>query len=171
MAGARPVQVARVRERDAGLLRELRLPALAESPEAFERTLEEESRMSDAAWSDRAARNARGEESVGFFGFVGGEPCGLVAGILVGGDEVLVCSLWVDPARRRAGLGRSLIEAVEQWAIERSASSLALWVVESNDSAAALYRMLGFDPTEEVRPVSSRPTQMERLLRKPLSDL
>ena len=56
----------------------------------------------------------------------------------------MVFSMWVDPAVRRLGVGRRLIEAVETWAQAWGATQTVLWVFASNEPALRFYRRLGF---------------------------
>ncbi|RSM67830.1 GNAT family N-acetyltransferase [Actinoplanes sp. ATCC 53533] len=55
-----------------------------------------------------------------------------------------VSLLQTDPAARRRGLGRHVLRAVAQWAIQRGAVRAYLQVEERNTAAVALYRSLGF---------------------------
>lgn len=55
-------------------------------------------------------------------------------------------ALYVDPAARRAGVGRALVTGCLGWAHAAGAPWLALAVVEANAPAIALYASLGFQP-------------------------
>ncbi len=55
-----------------------------------------------------------------------------------------VQGLGVDPAHRRAGVGRALVEAGRELARQRGARKLSLRVLGTNDPAQRLYRSLGF---------------------------
>ncbi len=59
-------------------------------------------------------------------------------------DEAEVLTLAVDPAHRRAGVGRALIEAVALIAAAAGARTLFLEVAGDNPAALALYRAAGF---------------------------
>lgn len=48
---------------------------------------------------------------------------------------------------RGRGIGRRLIEAVAAGAVERGVAEISLSVDPTNESAATLYRSLGFEPT------------------------
>ncbi|MFO7675594.1 MAG: GNAT family N-acetyltransferase [bacterium] len=52
----------------------------------------------------------------------------------------------VDEARRRMGIGSSLMAAATDWAAARGASEAQLNVYEFNATAAAFFRGLGFAP-------------------------
>lgn len=64
--------------------------------------------------------------------------------------EVDVHNLAVDPAYRRQGIGRSLLQSVIDEAKNQGASRITLEVRKSNDAAQRLYRSVGF-ATEGVR--------------------
>ena len=80
---------------------------------------------------------------------VDGEVAGYVrlgrATPLAANDHVLmVTGISVDPARRRVGVGRALIEAAAVEASARGASRLTLRVLGSNTGARRLYESAGF---------------------------
>ena len=56
-------------------------------------------------------------------------------------------SLYVDPAYRKKGIGKSLMEAVISWGIERKCKEVELDVFVNN-YAQILYKKLGFQPFE-----------------------
>ena len=58
--------------------------------------------------------------------------------------EAWIYFLWVDPAERRQGLARRLVEATAAVVRERGATDLALNVFGDDAGAIALYRSLGF---------------------------
>lgn len=58
--------------------------------------------------------------------------------------------LYVVPAARRRGCGRSLLERVAAWARERDAAQLLLTVWSGNAEAAAFYARLGFVTVNSV---------------------
>ena len=68
--------------------------------------------------------------------------------------------MWVDPAARRCGAGRRLLDAVMAWAADARASHLTLWatLTEASRPAAALYRQLGFAETGVQEPLQSDPS-------------
>ncbi|WP_379744181.1 GNAT family N-acetyltransferase [Halopenitus salinus] len=70
-----------------------------------------------------------------------------VAGYLLhvdGGDNRHVAEVVVDPANRRTGRGRELIEA----AITGSPGTLSVLVAVENDAARSLYESCGFEAAE-----------------------
>lgn len=56
----------------------------------------------------------------------------------------------VDPALRRRGLGRSLVEAAEQWLLGRGIVKAQLMVRETNGAVAAFYARIGYDPMPRI---------------------
>ena len=78
----------------------------------------------------------------GAFGWIA--PCGGMILARVAADEAEVLTLAVDPARRRAGLGRTLLDAALATAAGRGAKAMFLEVSEANWAARALYGLAGF---------------------------
>lgn len=84
--------------------------------------------------------------SPGTFGLAA-EADGAVAGFVLARtvvDESEILTIAVDPARRRLGLGRALLEAAALIAAGNGATSLFLEVDSGNLGALALYRSGGF---------------------------
>jgi ribosomal protein S18 acetylase RimI-like enzyme len=60
------------------------------------------------------------------------------------GDRAGLFCIAVDPARRRRGLGATIVRALCGWAHARGAREAYLEVERRNAPAVALYRSLGF---------------------------
>lgn len=58
--------------------------------------------------------------------------------------------LFVDPAYRRRGVARALVDEVERWAATRGCVELASDSPLENAAAHATHRALGFEETERV---------------------
>lgn len=144
------VTIRRVRRGDAELLRETRLRALADSPDAFGQTLEVAQRQPLSDWQTAARQSSSGDRRAWFIAERSSEDGGRpsVAGVVFGRrrppDELMVFSMWVDPEARRHGVGRGLIDAVERWAATWGATSTVLWVFATNEPAMRFYLRLGF---------------------------
>jgi ribosomal protein S18 acetylase RimI-like enzyme len=149
--------VRRIAAEDWALARAIRLRALANAPDAFARTFDEELAMPDARWQERALANEEGLSSAGFFALCEDVECGLAVGVWCAGDPPIVelNALWVAPEARRSGAGRALIEAVCDWARGRGAARVDLEVTESSLAALALYRAQGFDAIPGLRPADA----------------
>ncbi len=158
-----PPEVRRVRPGDATALQELRLAALLDSPFAFGSTYEAEAKLTDEEWTLRATRASSGHDSVMFLAWLDERPSGVVGGYrpeqAVGAVELV--SMWTAPHARRSGLGRLLVQAVIEWAIESRASSVGLWVTRGNAPAQTLYESMGFHETGDYQPLPSDPCKDE----------
>jgi GNAT superfamily N-acetyltransferase len=152
--------IRRVREGESELLRRIRLGALAEAPYAFDSPLADERELPAEVWARRAATGAAGEAAVTFFAEDDGDYIGLVTGLweVEGPARALIVSMWVAPRARGRGLGQRLLDTVVDWAKERGALHVDLWVTEGNDPARTLYENAGFTPTGERAPLDSDPS-------------
>jgi ribosomal protein S18 acetylase RimI-like enzyme len=145
--------VRRARPHEAHLLRDIRLRALHDDPDAFGSSLARELALPADRWNDWIAMGAGGQDQVlcvadGPEGWLG-----LAAGFVREGGTVELTSMWVAPEARGSGLGRQLAGAVIAWARERGARTVALHVLEGNAAAEHLYAALGFAPTGEREPL------------------
>lgn len=141
------MEIRRIRADEWHRLRDLRLRALQDAPDAFGSTYEEESSGTDAQWIDWAARSAEGGSS---FGAVAVDDEERWVGLAVGAPhrdhpgEAGLFAMWVDPSARRAGIGRALVEVIVGWARSDGFPLLRLLVTESNVGAVRLYLASGF---------------------------
>lgn len=143
--------------------KDIRLRALAEAPNAFCSSLDRELAFDDQAWRDRL------EQARTFLALSGGTTVGTATGTADphenGGRELV--AMWVDPAERRSGVARALIDAVVEWARAQNAPAVALWVAEDNASALRLYEKCGFALTGEREVMRSGVDQVR--MRRPLT--
>ena len=64
----------------------------------------------------------------------------------VSGDRhAQIFLLYVAPAYRRQGVGAALVKQAEQWSLARGDRKIGLQVFQSNQSAVALYKRLGYE--------------------------
>ena len=151
---------------DEAILRELRITALSDAPEAFGSTLDRESARTTAEW--------QGWMSPGVT-FILCDPAGargMVAGLRDESDPEVVhlMAMWVHPGIRGSGGADDLVSAVVAWAESNGAKLVRLKVIQGNDRARHFYERMGFCPTgiEEVRERDGRiEVQMERCVRGP----
>jgi ribosomal protein S18 acetylase RimI-like enzyme len=161
------MDVRQARAADWRALRQLRLRALADAPDAFASTLEAEEAFPDRVWRQRAEG---GPESVSFIAREGGVDVGLAA-VFTEPDapgRTHLVSMWVAPGYRRRGVAKALVGQAVRWAAERRAGEVILWVADQNSAARRLYERLGFRPTGDRQPLPSNPAVTESCLRLPL---
>jgi GNAT superfamily N-acetyltransferase len=65
-----------------------------------------------------------------------------------GGEDAEVLNVYTEPAHRRRGLARRLIEHVLSWSRARGLRQISL---HASDAGRPLYEQLGFVPTNEMR--------------------
>ena len=125
---------------DETLVRDLRISALADAPDAFHSTLEHERTRTAADW-----RRWISDGATFLFDTPDG-PRGIAAGFPHEGEAaaVLLVSMWVDPSLRGSGVADALAGSVIAWARERGAREVVLDVGEHNERARGFYERLGF---------------------------
>lgn len=138
--------VERIRPEDWPLLRELRLAALRDSPDAFGQSYDEAAHQSEAEWRATAQASTSGDRRAWFIGREqpNGTPVGIVQARRRPPDDCLLFSMWVAPEARRSGAGSTLVNAVEQWGRQWGAARIVLWVIAGNESATRFYDRIGF---------------------------
>ena len=164
------MQILRAERDDWERLRDLRLRALRDAPEAFGSTHEDEVARTEDDWRAFADGWEGMARQAVFVAADDGRWVGLVVGAVHEADTSLanLYAMWVDPAARGLGAGRLLVEGVIGWAAGTGAEHLELCVTEANEPAVTLYRSAGFEPTggrDELRPGSGIATIT---LRRPL---
>ncbi|RCG28608.1 GNAT family N-acetyltransferase [Sphaerisporangium album] len=159
------MEIRRLRKGDEDRLREVRLRALAESPSAFASTLEREQQFGADVWVSRVTR----EESATFLAEEDGRPLGTATGFVEEDPATVhLVGMWVDPSARGTGVAGRLVETVVDWARERDARRVELWVTVLNHRARALYERHGFSPTGDRQPLPSDPDILEDRFERPL---
>ena len=135
--------------------KDLRLRALADSPDAFGSTLAAEQDRSDAVWSSRLASGAGSGLDLPLMAEVDGKPVGLAWARIDRDDPGLayLYQMWVAPDHRRLGLGQMLLDGVVAWAKAKNASYLDLGVTDRDSPAMRLYRRAGFVPVGQPEPL------------------
>ncbi|HEY5949134.1 MAG TPA: dihydropteroate synthase [Kofleriaceae bacterium] len=140
--------------------RELRLRALADSPDAFGETLASAKKADDAMWQSFVAPRA---DKIRLFAEQGGKPAGMCV-IVIGRGEALgqgpgdsrkanLYAMWVAPEARGTGAGKALVEAGLRWARSRAALEVELRVSDLHEPARRLYERCGFVDTGERSPL------------------
>ncbi|MDL9977982.1 GNAT family N-acetyltransferase [Microbacterium sp. ASV49] len=156
-----------ITEADWQVLRDARLTALRDAPEAFSSTYAREVAFDEKTWRGRTAttRNFVARDA-------GSQVIGLVGGRRMPdspSSDREVLSLWVAPSARGHGVAGMLIDAVADWARKEGARTLRLWVVDDNTPAQAAYLRAGFTMTGERQSVSPDDPRFEVRMSRSLS--
>jgi GNAT superfamily N-acetyltransferase len=164
------MELRRIRPGEGARLRELRLRALADAPDAFATTLAEAQTYSDEEWERRAAIAAEGSQRTTFIAIEGERWLGMAGGIRdpEQPDIADLVSMWVAPEARGLGAARALIEAVVDWARAAGVTRLQLWVTDGNAPAIALYRRAGFQDAGVSGPLDAHPGLTESMMARDL---
>ena len=152
------IEIRRIGADDWKDLRETRLAALQDAPEAFESTYAGSVGIAEDEWRRRAEQNAV------FLAFDGSDPVGLAIGVSDDGTRPGsrdLVSMWVSPTVRGRGVAGQLVGEVAGWARADGAAELHLWVVVGNGSARASYVRAGFVASGEQQPVKGPGERVE----------
>ena len=141
---------------DWAVLRDVRLRALADSPDAFGSTLERENDFEEKDWRRRSVRPVWVVE-------VDGRPVAM-AGVFPDDGVLQVWGMWTDPAHRGQGLARALLDALIGPAVAEG-QPVALHVNLENPGARAFYESYGFAATGELEPLRPGSEQRIELMR------
>src|ERR1700755_2085013 len=114
-------------------LREIRLQALLDAPDAFASTHAGEAAFGQDEWRRRAGRD-RAVTAVP----PARRPARLGGGYLAAPEVVELVSMFVRPQARGRGVGEAVIDAVAGWARQQGASTVHLWVTETKSPARLL---------------------------------
>ena len=146
------MQIRRVTSAEWRELRDIRLAALQESPDAFGGTYAVSVARTDEWWVEWARKSAESDEQAMFLAWDGADPVG-IAGTFLDAGEWVVIAMWVDPAHRGTGVGRRLLDAVIEFHREHGATESVLGVVDGNGGARTLYERYGFVDTGVANPL------------------
>lgn len=134
------------------LVRQLRLSALADTPDAFGSTLEKESEQPEAWWRGRLEPDAPGTTLVA--SLVDAEGVPRPAGLVVVApsfhgppSEAGIYAVWVAPSARGRGVGDALIHSAVNHARQSGFHRVVLDVGDFNEVAQAAYARHGFTRT------------------------
>jgi ribosomal protein S18 acetylase RimI-like enzyme len=149
-------------------LRDIRLRALADAPDAFGSTLSEEVARGDDAWRDWASRLDR----VIVVAERGGRLVGLASGgPAPGGDRAAgLYAMWVDPQARGTGAAPRIVALVEDWARAAGYGQISLGVTMTNGRAIAFYERLGYVDTGGRHPLRQGAALEIQVMVKSLGD-
>lgn len=154
---------------DAARLREVRLRALAESPDAFAVTVDEESKLPRSHWDELARQSEDGDHVAIYLALDGWRTVGIAAGRWFDRERGIaqLWSMWVDPETRGMRVGEQLVSAVRDWAAGSGARFVRLGVITRQGDATGFYERLGFVRTGENIPLRRDPTRPVHYLARP----
>jgi len=143
-----PVEVRTLAATDVDAYRALRQRGLAEHPEAFTSSADEEAALPGDKLARRLANDVARPYDAVFGAFAGGELAGL-CGIEVDMRAKVrhkghVFGMYVPAERAGRGIGAALIERVVAHAREHGLKQLTLTVTAGNDAARRVYERAGF---------------------------
>ena len=135
------------------LWRQMRMRALADSPDSFRPTLTEEQGHADSFWAEVVASTAAHPRGNLWLAWIQGVSLGMVFGrVDADFSTVELGSMWVDPDARNAGVGSALVSTVLSWGKELGVVSASLFC-RQDDGVTAFYERHGFELTGETEPL------------------
>ena len=132
-------------------LRDIRLRALKENPEAFGQSLEEVVALSRDDWFKYY------EKSDYLVASINGTDLGMLFIEVLNGDHGATCWIggcWTDPAYRGKGVMRALFNYIDKHAVAKNWTRQGLGVWTDNYAAIQAYEFLGFSFAGEKLPGS-----------------
>jgi ribosomal protein S18 acetylase RimI-like enzyme len=159
------LQVVRVRPSDWQRYRDIRLEALAASPDAYASSLEVERRHTAERWQQLIA----GSDT--FIAVEGGCVLGTATGWPRDPGVVHLVAMYVVPEARGRRIAHRLIDEVVAAARDTGAERVLLEVAERNTAAARSYLAYGFTPTGHRHPMDREPDIIEIEMELPLRQL
>lgn len=152
------MELRRLGAHEVELHRDVRLRALRDAPGAFADTLGEAVARPPSYWEELTRSVTAPGRHVMFLACADDRVVGSTYGLLDrDGRAGRVGGMWVDPAWRRRGIGRVLLQAVFGWARERRLERLGLWAPADSPAALALYTTAGFFLTGNRRRLPANP--------------
>ena len=148
-------------------LRDIRLFALRESPEAFLSTYGRERTYGDARWQEEFGR---GDWWVGYQGAEAVSLLGVTREPHTPAHECYLEYLWVAPRHRRSGIALSMLNAILGHLRSAGVRTVFLWVLDGNEAARSLYKRLGFVSSNHRQPLPGRPGRSEERMQLELGD-
>lgn len=137
-------------EQDWQIYRDVRLAALADSPNAFAASAAQERQFDDAFWRRRLTRSRR------MVAQRGEDVLGVVSVGRASEEDPRACELfglWVTPQLRGQGVAWKLVQAGVDQAATDSFEFVVYWVGTDNGRGVAFASSFGFRPTDARRPM------------------
>jgi ribosomal protein S18 acetylase RimI-like enzyme len=148
-------------ERDWEKLRDARLEALQESPQAFMSSYVCERDYDEKKWRAEFGRGdwivvVRRGQTIGLLG--------ITRGPRTPQSECYFEYLWVSPGFRGRKYAYKLIRTVNKRLARSGVETVRLWVIEGNRRARELYAGLGFADADRRQPLPDNPERYEELM-------
>ena len=145
---------------EAELFREIRLCALAESPDAFGETFQQAQAQPNSYWQNLTDSVTQPDSHVMFLAEQTKQVVGSAFGLVDREDAKIghIGGMWVDPAFRANGIGAALVAEILTWAHQQKQSKLELWITQGNQKAIGLYERVGFVDTGKRNQLPSNPS-------------
>jgi GNAT superfamily N-acetyltransferase len=131
------VEIRRLRGHEAEELRELRLRALQDAPDAFAERYEDVVHAPPSYWQAFADASGAARDKVNVIAVEDGRWVGMGASFLYEDDPSRAgfVAMWVDPRVRGTGVGRRLLDALADWARSRGAARAGILFKEGKPAA------------------------------------
>jgi RimJ/RimL family protein N-acetyltransferase len=148
-----PAEIRRVTPDEWRELRDTRLNALWDAPDAFGGSYDASLARTEEWWIEWARKSAESGEQAMFLAWDDAQPVGIAGTYLDEDGRRVVIAMWVRPAHQGMGLGRRLLDAVVAWVRAQGAHEVYIDVADGNDAARGLYETYGFVETGIVKPL------------------
>ena len=150
---ASKVEIAPLEREQWQLLKQLRIAALADSPDAFGPTAEDARSRPDSYWQTWASRLDADLGLALFVLTIEGEPSGLVSATKDRAGIGHIGAMWVAPAARGGRFGSRLLDRALDFLGQTGCRTIELSVTEGNAGPLSLYRSRGFALTGRSEPL------------------
>jgi ribosomal protein S18 acetylase RimI-like enzyme len=140
-------------EEDWRALRDVRLAALLDAPQAFGVSHSTASAYTEPEWRQRAA----GPHPKFWLAFQGEEAVGMIGGGVSASGRYNLIAMWIAAPMRGSGMAAQLVGAVKDQAAAQGHGSVYLDVAPSNRRAVGFYERQGFAFIDEWEPLASHP--------------
>jgi ribosomal protein S18 acetylase RimI-like enzyme len=150
------------------LLRDTRLIALKDSPEAFLSTYERELAYGERDWRAEFTRGqwtveVRQGKAVGLLG--------ATRDAAAPRSECYLEYMWVSPEFRRCGVASSLVTQILRRLQGSGVSTVWLWILDGNEAAQRFYEKCGFTRIHKRQPLPQDLQHYEELMGRSLCGL
>jgi ribosomal protein S18 acetylase RimI-like enzyme len=139
-------------------LRDIRLSALKEAPDAFLASYAEEREYDESRWR---AEFARCDWHIGFENDRAIGLLGCTRQIDLPDPGPYLEYLWVSPDARRRGMAFKLLSHVVDGLRRSGVQTAYLWVLDGNEAAVRVYQRVGFVSSNHSQPLATRPGRRE----------